>query len=517
MQITMNNPKNIVLIVLDTQRANRLSCYNDNLHTTPFIDSFAEEGIRFDSAISTAQWTIPTHASIFTGLYPSQHTMSQMNSKLPAAIPTLAERLQQSGYSTACFSNNPLIGSMQNGLERGFSHLKNYSFFGAGLLNTQLNNDDIKQSSSKERLKHIIRIFLAELVGYRTKTPVHKLSSLAYPMWQKFLDVKGISKYGRSQQSLNDALAYLTNEKEKPCFVFINLMGAHTPYAPPSWALKKYLSPDVPTRETLQFINNLQVDVDNWLDIQLPNKQFSKALDAIYNAEVSAQDALIGNFIANLKNNDLWEQTLFIITADHGDHLGEKERVNHAFGTYNELTHVPLIMRNPANISPIGKNITMPISSRRLFHSILDFAGIADTLERNLSLLTLNDNLESSSQELGEDVFVEGLVLEWATKRIQKSRPKLTGHPEYKNPTYAVYSDGYKLITNGETVTGLFDITADGTESLNLDSKLPQKTDLLREKIQLFKTQMIPIAEPTKETTDDQIIIEQLKALGYLE
>ncbi|MEM7773550.1 MAG: sulfatase-like hydrolase/transferase, partial [Cyanobacteria bacterium P01_A01_bin.37] len=100
----------IVFLVLDTQRSDRLSCYGYPLNTSPHLDALAADATLFRSAISAAQWTVPSHASMFTGLYPSAHQVLQSYSVLPDNLTTLAERLSAGGYFTAGFCNNPLVG-----------------------------------------------------------------------------------------------------------------------------------------------------------------------------------------------------------------------------------------------------------------------------------------------------------------------------------------------------------------------------------------------------------------------
>jgi len=123
---------NILLIVLDTQRADRLSCYWSEaerarqLPTSPNLDRLAAESTLFERAIAPAQWTIPSHASLFTGEYPSTHQTVQADLELSPALPTLAELLQLSGYTTVGFCNNPLVGILKNGLRRGFETFYNY-------------------------------------------------------------------------------------------------------------------------------------------------------------------------------------------------------------------------------------------------------------------------------------------------------------------------------------------------------------------------------------------------------
>ena len=115
------------MIVLDTQRADRLGCYGNGNNLTPNIDRFAQEGILFEDGVSAAQWTIPSHASMFTGLYPTAHQLTQSNLTLSADTPHLAEILGAAGYQTAGFCNNPLVGVLDNGLKRGFDQFFNYA------------------------------------------------------------------------------------------------------------------------------------------------------------------------------------------------------------------------------------------------------------------------------------------------------------------------------------------------------------------------------------------------------
>ena len=104
----------IVLLVLDTQRVDRLSCYGNQLETSPHIDELAADSTLFRHAVSTAQWTVPSHASMFTGLYPSSHNMFHASSVLPASLTTLAERLRDNHYVTTAYCNNPLLGVVNN-------------------------------------------------------------------------------------------------------------------------------------------------------------------------------------------------------------------------------------------------------------------------------------------------------------------------------------------------------------------------------------------------------------------
>src|SRR5260370_15472340 len=121
--LTVTARPDIVLLVLDTQRVDRLSCYGNQLEISPRIDDLAADSTLFRHAVSTAQWTVPSHASMFTGLYPSSHTMFHASSVLPSSLTTLAERLSANHYITTAYCNNPLLGVVNNGLRRGFNRL----------------------------------------------------------------------------------------------------------------------------------------------------------------------------------------------------------------------------------------------------------------------------------------------------------------------------------------------------------------------------------------------------------
>ena len=116
----MQEQPDIILIVLDTQRADRLGCYGYQKGITPHLDQFARQGTLFEQAISPAQWTIPSHASFFTGLYPTAHRVTQSAQSLSPDRPHLAETLERRGYETIGFCNNPLVGILNNGFRRGF-------------------------------------------------------------------------------------------------------------------------------------------------------------------------------------------------------------------------------------------------------------------------------------------------------------------------------------------------------------------------------------------------------------
>jgi arylsulfatase A-like enzyme len=511
----MSKRPDVIFLVLDTQRADRLSCYGyQQSEISLALDSLASEATLFTQAIAPAQWTMPAHASMFTGLYPTQHQVVQMNSVLDTQLLTLAERLQQKGYYTAGFSHNPLVGVINNGLQRGFHQFANYNYLGAGLLTARLNESE-NQTGVTVWLRQRSRFFLAELLGYSRLTSAHYLSSLVLPVWQTVLNWRGKSKAAHTWTSLEAAAQLLIrreyNHPEQPVFTFINLMGTHVPYAPSSWAVERYL-PKVLGRDSarswLQWANSVQVDVANWLDMASSVEDKKAVLEAFYDAEVATQDALVGRFVTLLHDAGMLDNAWLVIVADHGDHLGEKARLNHVFGLYQPLVHVPLLIRFPGNNEGRGRLITTPASTRRLFHTLLMAAGAATADEQALSLVN----------EATEDVFAEGYPLEWATGRIDQQRPGLIANHGYDQPVRALYANERKLIQTADK-SELYDLHSDYQEEHNLvDQEIA-----LRESMQLRLQQFVQTIQSvtksisTSSIDEDAALMEQLRRLGYIE
>jgi arylsulfatase A-like enzyme len=207
------------------------------------------------------------------------------------------------------------------------------------------------------------------------------------------------------------------------------------------------------------------------------------------------------------------DNTLFIVVADHGDHLGEKQRLNHAFGVYQELTHVPLLIRDPSGKLPQGKIVEPFISTRRIFHTALVAAGAATEDEAQLSLTHLgNDDDDSES----EGVFSEGQPLGWAVKRLEKDKPGLVQASAYDQSARAIYADGYKLITIGER-RELYDLRQDATEDVDLSHQLPQQVAALQTRLLNFVEQTQTAVTEVTRREDDAFVLKHLRDLGYLE
>ncbi|HEY0753344.1 MAG TPA: sulfatase [Ktedonobacteraceae bacterium] len=507
----------IVLLILDTQRADRLSCYGYPLETSPQLDEFATDSTLFRGAIAPANWTIPSHTSMFTGIYPSSHGTLHASSVVPATLPVLAERLRDSGYFTAAFCNNPLVGVINNGLRRGFLDFFNYS----GLLTSRPNQAGVYTNlfdRARQRFKRGVANMITAMQDIFARSDALldlSFSPLMVPLWQTALSFKG-----NTVRSLNDAARLHVErkgvEKNQPIFSFINLMETHMPYHPPLRLVERfvpYLQHDKAARRYLRHFNS---DVFGWLaplSSSLDEKS-RRTLDGMYCAEVANLDELVGEFLRKLRASGRLDQTLVLVTADHGEHLGEKQFVGHGLSVYDELIHSPLLIRDPTGDLARGTTVEMFVSTRRIFHTILEATGLASADERNLTLAQ-----SSASDPDGGVVFSEGIPAANTLSLLQRRAPHLIRERGCDLVRRAVYHDKYKLIKTGEHQLELYDVLADPLEETNLRDLLPEQVEMLEEQLTAFVNHVASPGQPIQPAPgyDDPQVRRRLHDLGYLE
>ncbi|PSB14951.1 sulfatase [filamentous cyanobacterium CCP2] len=510
----------ILFLVLDTQRADRLSCYGYDAPTSPHLDAFAAKATLFQRAIAPAQWTIPSHASMFTGVYPSVHQTVQSYSVLPSELPTLAERLQEGGYFTAGFCNNPLVGVINNGLRRGFYSFLNYS----GLLNSYPNQAGVAPKlldRYRQGFKRLIAKLLNQVQDAFARSDALlalSFTPLMVPLWQTALSFKG-----NTVKSLDAAARLFVDRKgvepAQPVFAFINLMGTHMPYHPPRRYMEKFAPHVLRDREAQTYLRRFNSDVYGWLAPlagALDDRQ-KAALDGMYDAEVACQDEQVGVFLQKLEQSGALDNTLVIICSDHGEHLGEKQFIGHSLTLYNELVQVPLIIREPHALSQ-GETIDQVVSTCHLFHTVLDAAGLATPEESVLSLLHRANGSDEGAAKT-QQVFSEAVPPQNVLNLLLKRQPDLIRDRACDQPRRAVWVGTHKLIETGDQFLELYDVHEDPQESLNLSDILPENVEVLQECLQAFAGQAVATVDPAFRAPgfDDPEVQQRLRDLGYLE
>ncbi len=325
---------NIILLVLDAVRADRLTCYGYHRATSPFIDELTAQSILYEKCFAPANWSVPSHASLFTGLYPSAHNTDFRNLKLPSHIPTLAEILGQEGYATCAITSNAWISSVTN-LHRGFmSYYGVWPSYGHNWMNITLNK--------------IIATF-QKATGTRDKG---------------------------GQKSVKLAHKWFCEVKDKqPFFLFMNLIDAHGPYGVPRGAdgSEFVVGKKIPKRWRKPYLG-----IDYTVSNAILSKEDLQLISDLYDAGIRYVDGLVCRLIENLREMDLYDSSMIIITSDHGESLGDDGILGHQFKLTDDLLHVPLIIKMPKNAHS-GKYVSQPVQLVDLMPTLLCAANVPET------------------------------------------------------------------------------------------------------------------------------------------
>ncbi|MCS6772546.1 MAG: sulfatase [Thermoflexales bacterium] len=514
----MTSQPDILILVLDTLRADRLRAYNSNRSVAPALDAFAEEATVFRFAIAPSQWSIPSHASLFTGVYPSVHNTTQSNSVLPTTLPTLAERLRAVGYYTAAFCNNALVGVINNGLRRGFDSFLNY----AGFWNSRPNQAG-RHSGWFDRVRQSFKNLVTEVIGsiqdaFARSDFLFELSltPLFVPLWQTALSFKGSVR-----KSLDDAARLLLQRKgvapNQPIFAFVNLMGVHMPYHPPRPYIERFAPQVLRDREASRYLRRFNTDAFGWLaPLAEPVPPEHKAvLDGMYDAEVAHQDYWVGAFFDRMQQSGWLDRGMVIVLSDHGEHLGEHQLMGHSVSLYNELVRVPLIIRDGNGNFPRGSHVEHFVSTRRIFHTALHAAGAADATEAALSLAV---DASGTCAERGI-AFSESIPAQNVLRMMRKRRPDLIRAHAMDQHRIAVCSEGHKLIQIGADRFELYDLTADPEEQHDLSQAQPERVAHMRQLIVdfVYRAGQISQNSPITDEALSPVLAQRLRNLGYLD
>ncbi|WP_144920825.1 sulfatase [Halorubrum salsamenti] len=322
----MKNP-DVLFVILDSVRRDRVSAYGHGRTTTPNLDQLASEATLFEHAYTAAPWTLPSHCSMFTGLFPSEHGVtngfSDRSLRLPESIETLTERLSADGYRTAGFSNNPWVGSL-SGIDRGFDEYVEWDL--------EIGVDgDTDISTTRDRLYSAAHGLLAQAA----RQPVFLLKRRLF-----------------TSNLVNRATRWLraTAGDEPPAFTFLNLMEAHSPYFPPKDAFEALdLSPPGPIEPRLLNTKLLAYVLGR---NDLPPERRERVLE-FYDASLRYQDRKLGQLLSILKETGRYDDTLVVIASDHGKNLGDLDRDGTPpHSTRGVNTDVPLIVKQPGQDAP---------------------------------------------------------------------------------------------------------------------------------------------------------------------
>ena len=425
--------KNVVLIVLDTVRADRLGCYGSDLGLTPQIDEFARSAVRFDRAFSHAPWTLPSVASLLTSRHPRQHGAGGYLPNfqiLPAEAVTVAEVFQRAGATTHAIVN-VLFLTEKLQMTQGFDTVD------ADAPNTNL-------------------------------------------------------QVRRAGATTDAALRWIDQHGPRGFLLLIHYFDPHLIYDPPPPFRQRFAAPR--DRSSTDYLFGTRRDMvalraGRAAGLDLPR---IARLERLYNGEVAYVDAQVGRLLEGISQRGLDANTIVLVTADHGEEFLDHGGFEHGHTHYDELLHVPLLIRAPNVQAPATVHTT--VRQIDVAPTLCELAGIeADPAFVGQSLVPLLQG----RQEPHRPVLSEGNF--WGPRRE------------------AWRQGGMKLVRSfAPAETHLFDLRTDPAEKINLAQQAPEQRNRMLDELKLVLRAMSTEAVTTQAPILTQDEIEHLRSLGYI-
>ncbi|MGB3729698.1 MAG: sulfatase-like hydrolase/transferase [Thermodesulfobacteriota bacterium] len=411
---------NVILITIDTLRADRLSSYGYQRNTSPNIDSLAEKGILFENAYSQSSWTYPSMASMHTALYPVHFGLMKFENRISDKSLTIAEHLKNNFYATFAVVSN-IVASEIFGFGQGFDKFED----------TYTSKADVTTS----------KITTEKAIEY-----IEKNKNNSFFVWIHYMDPHGDYL---DHEEFNYASTYQGTIPSKVSTVYLNR------------------NKDTLSTDDLDYVNNL------------------------YDEEISYTDKYIGKLLDSLNDLEIDDNTIIILTSDHGEELMERDRFGHGTTLYQEVIRVPLIVYNPLEPKLYGKRVTNNVEVRYIAKTILDLTNTNSVSVDGYNLY-----------EYDNKNFFNGIV--YSELLAQKK---------------SIYLNEWKLLTDKEPNSyELYNLKQDPLERNNQFNSnsldIVELRDLLGAKLSNH--------ENLQQTEVDKLIlgkedIEKLKALGYLQ
>ncbi len=415
----------VLLIVLDTVRAGSLSLHGYGRATSPNLERFAARGVRFDLAFSTAPWTAPSHAGMFTGRAAGDLSVG-WDRPLDRSSPTLAEFLAGRGYSTAGFVANTTYCSYETGLDRGFAHYEDYDVTARSVL--------------------LCSAAVQRAAGFLEKHPLPGLGGA------------GAMGHRKDADRINrDVLGWLDSRPgDRPFFAFLNYYDAHHPYLAPGPA------PGPPIGRGAESPGDVRMLRGWWAadKLRLPGRDLELARDS-YDRCIAYLDDRVGRLLDDLDRRGVLAHTLVVITSDHGEHLGERQLYGHGTSLYRPELHVPLVILPPGGTA--GRPVVAePVSLRDLPATVA--ALVAPGAPSPFPGRSLAERWTPGPDPSRPDA--EPVRSEVAA--APEDDPNRGRSPARRGPMTSLVAWGHHYVRNGDGREELFDLAADPGEARDL-------------------------------------------------
>ena len=428
-------PPNILIYLIDCLRADHLGVYGYTRGVSPNIDRFARDAVVFERAMSVASWTRPAVASLLSGLSPESHGTRGDRDALSDAVPMVQEMLREEGYTTAAVVTNGVV-STKFGFGRGF--------------------DDFR--------------YLPE--QHKTNPQIHQLSD-------------------RVNREIFEWLGGC--DTTKPFFMYVHSTDPHAPYLPVSPYRERFaadVDPAIGRHPAVEALTQGKA---------VAGPGVRQGLIDLYDGEIAFNDENFGRLMKWLKNNSLYDETLIVLTADHGEEFEDHGRWQHGLTLYQEQLHVPLVVKQPANLKA-GQRRTEMVSLTDVAPTLLEAVGINPPATMTGRSLRPWRNQKELAQ-LNRPAFAD-----------------LAREPQWRSVN-AVILDDTKLIQNHtydlpRPSRELYDLGTDPDENLNLETARSVISGFLETLIRQAAAVEQHEAPAARLSAEDE---DMLRALGYLE
>ncbi len=477
------NRPHVVILLLDTVRADALSVYGAPPGSTPHIQRLADRGVVFERALSPGAWTLPAHASLFTGLAASEHGVNWGNLYLEDRFTTLAEHLRGAGYRTVSISSNTML-NRPNNLFQGF--------------------DEVHRA--ERQLQALAFLGSMELLEWLSGRP---LESWFPGPWAEYLTDRGAQRATQlAITALDEAAA-----SGRPLFLFVNFIEAHLPFTPPRPYRRGLEAQERRASYLLDFSYSERV----WPYVIAGEESFDDRdlalMRRLYQASVRYLDDRVGEIVTAVDSLGLGGDTLLVLTSDHGENIGDHGLLDHQFSLHETLTAVPLVVRFEDRVKPL--RVSEPVQTTDIFPTILEVAGIDHAsnpaVARALPLANAAAPGRPVVAEYNEPDF--GPLLHFQTRVVPG------GYNRFLRRLRSIESDGYKLIWSSDGLHELYHLDADPAETRNLIDLEPERAAHLQAQLDRWLAGIETYRPHPYEGPGIELPTEmqqQLRRLGYL-
>lgn len=467
---------NVLWIVMDTVRADHLSCYGYGKPTTPFLEQFATHSLVFERAMSSGIWTVPSHASMFTGKNTRQHGMDLKNLWLDDEHQTIAEVLYDSGYSTASFSNNPWVSPFSN-MTQGFDQTVNLHYL------PKLTRNSIE--------------YLLERWGVR-------------PFLSWFDNDYGAAITNQLVGAWLDA----QSQSDEPFLLYINYMDAHLPYRVPEQYRRMFMNDEQVARSyqlRWRAYGHITRVMSEQFNVEGPDFLTPKDIDVLtsqYDACIRYVDDRIAEMIRMFEERDLIDNTIVIVASDHGEYLNTHGLWGHRYLAFDDVARVALLIKD------VGRERSARIGTPV---SLADLFAVVKRVTQAEGAATEGDLLAHfSADEPDAMVITEyGGPTPTTLAHIRGVGVKTGDHRD--SPQIAVTGARFKYIASADQTRELYDLVADPSERDNLIHSHEDVARRFAEHLDAWLThtpQYVP-KNPLADRNMDQEIIDSLRDIGY--